>query len=185
MEFRLTYSGPLHTYGSPEEKQRIRLHFHPQLTELWLTHPGLTQLQGRWQKESLAKVGAWQFQPLVTSRWRLHCRLNILFLRPGLPGKLISKGGDIDNRIKTLFDALRIPALGELPKPNDPPWKGVTCCLLENDSLISGFDVETDQLLGGEAGGGPPMPDSCVQLVIHVAVKSALSLSGLGLAVWS
>jgi hypothetical protein len=117
----------------------------------------------------------------VTSKRQLHCHLGILFLRPGLPGKLVSQGRDIDNRIKTLFDALRVPGPGELAEP-DPPWQGVTCCLLEDDSLISGFGVEADQLLGGEAGGGPPINPSHVRLVIHVTVKSALGLTGLGYA---
>jgi hypothetical protein len=40
----------------------------------------------------------------------LACGLDILFLRRDMPGvPLIHSGGDIDNRLKTLFDALKIP----------------------------------------------------------------------------
>jgi hypothetical protein len=39
--------------------------------------------------------------------------LNILFLRADIPGKVV-QSGDIDNRLKTLFDALRMP---------QPTWK--------------------------------------------------------------
>jgi hypothetical protein len=53
--------------------------------------------------------------------------------------------------------------------------------LLEEDSLITGFDVETDQLLGGEAGGGPAKDSSHVRLVIQVSVKNAQSVMGYGL----
>lgn len=88
------------------------------------------------------------------------------------------------NRIKTLFDALRAPTIEELPDPN-PPGEGVVCCLLEDDSLITGFEVEADQLLGGEAGGGQPINSSHVRLVIQVTVKNAQSVMGYGLSTCS
>jgi hypothetical protein len=37
------------------------------------------------------------------------CALDILFLRRDNPGNLIASGGDIDNRLKVLFDGLRMP----------------------------------------------------------------------------
>jgi hypothetical protein len=40
--------------------------------------------------------------PLVTERSSLICKLEILMLRRGAPGQLVSKG-DIDNRIKTIL----------------------------------------------------------------------------------
>jgi hypothetical protein len=184
MEFRLTYDGLLpsagNKYNRKKEKHDIRMGLHPQLLELWFTNPGVKQLMGTWQKNCLIDVGAWRFQPLVTSRRHLHCHLKILFLRPGPPGKLISDGGDIDNRIKTLFDALRAPTADELPNPA-PPGDGLVCCLLEDDSLITGFEVEADQLLGGEAGSGPPIHPSHVRLVIQVTVKNSQSVMGYGL----
>lgn len=183
MDFRLTYDGYLPSAGSntrKKEKHDIRMHFHPQLCELWLTNPGLSQLQGTWQRTCLVRVGKWNFQPLVTSRRHLHCHLKILFLRPGPPGKLVSEGGDIDNRIKTLFDALRAPTTDELPGLN-PPGDGVICCLLEDDSLITGFEVEADQLLGGTAGGGQAIDSSHVRLVIQITVKNTQSVMGYGL----
>jgi len=49
-------------------------------------------------------------------------QLGSLFLRPGEPGRLVSRGGDIDNRIKTLLDGLRMPTDAiELPKESHPP----------------------------------------------------------------
>jgi hypothetical protein len=184
MEFRLTYDGPLRAAGNnsnrKEQKHEIRMSLHPQLCQLWRTHPGLKQLQGIWQQKCLITRESWSFLPLVTSQRSLHCHLTILFLRPGSPGKLICDGGDIDNRLKTLFDALRAPKSSELPCTN-PPGGGVICVLLEEDSLITGFDVETDQLLGGEAGGGPAKDSSHVRLVIQVSVKNAQSVMGYGL----
>ena len=47
----------------------------------------------------------------------LTCGLKILFLRKEGPGKLILQGGDIDNRLKTLLDALKMPSdLSEIVK---------------------------------------------------------------------
>ena len=87
------------------------------------------------------------FIPLVTERIALRCSLDILFLRPEEEGMII-QGGDIDNRIKTVFDALRMPkSLDEIghsgPQEDEDPFY----CLLEDDSLISEVRVTTDQLL--------------------------------------
>jgi hypothetical protein len=47
--------------------------------------------------------------------------LKITLLRPEEPGAIILQSGDIDNRLKTLFDALSVPAQpNQLPK-NDAP----------------------------------------------------------------
>jgi hypothetical protein len=68
------------------------------------------------------------FVPLITQDEGLACAIDILFLRPEAPGSIITKGGgDIDNRIKTLFDALRIPqecseVEGLSPGPNEVPF---------------------------------------------------------------
>ena len=54
--------------------------------------------------------------------------------------------GDIDNRLKTLFDALRMPQIGEKlgdPQEGEDPF----FCLLENDSLITKLTLATDLLL--------------------------------------
>jgi hypothetical protein len=52
------------------------------------------------------------FVPLVTHDMDLLCGLDILFLRPDKPGDVLW-AGDIDNRIKALIDALRIPKSNE------------------------------------------------------------------------
>jgi hypothetical protein len=58
---------------------------------------------------SIYAVGKYRFVPLVREEFALTCSLNILFLRADIPGKVV-QSGDIDNRLKTLFDALRMPA---------------------------------------------------------------------------
>lgn len=53
-----------------------------------------------------------RFVPLVHSGVNLVCGLDVLFLRRDNPGALIRSGGDIDNRIKVLLDALKMPKDG-------------------------------------------------------------------------
>jgi hypothetical protein len=89
----------------------------------------------------------YRFWPLVTEEYCVKCSLDILFLRPEEPGMLI-RSGDIDARIKTIFDALRIPknldeAGGSGPQADETPF----FCLLEDDKLISEIKVTTDTLL--------------------------------------
>jgi hypothetical protein len=79
---------------------------------------------------------------------------------------LILQGDDIDNRIKTLFDALKMPDEGDVPDEPDEPVPPVMYSLLESDSLIIEEAVETDRLL--------TKPDADwdeVHLLIQVSVK--------------
>jgi len=113
----------------------------------------------------------YRFVPLIGGAFgagtETVCALDILFLRRDPPGRgLVVTGGDIDNRIKVLFDALRLPEncdeLRGLPRGEDE-WPFF--CLLENDNLITDVKVTTDQLLT------PLESDeniNDVQLVIHV-----------------
>jgi hypothetical protein len=179
MEFRLTYRGPLAANGSVAEKQAIRRAFHPQLAELW-QHEPLRSIgpDGRHLWESGAEpsllfpVGAFDFIPVVSKRIHLISHLDILFLRREHLGALITSGGDLDNRLKTLLDALRIPTnQDELPR-GDQPQNGETpfFCLLEDDSLITRISVTTDRLFEPSAPGAR----SHVFLVLHVVVLPTL-----------
>jgi hypothetical protein len=64
-----------------------------------------------------------------------------------MPGSVL-QSGDIDNRLKTLFDAFRLPhSVDELggnlePQADEDPF----FCLLEDDKLITHVAVETDVL---------------------------------------
>jgi len=85
----------------------------------------------------------------VTEANGLVCSLDILFLRPEKPGSILGSAGDIDKRIKTLIDALRIPADGSEMKRHegDDPDPNPMYCLLQDDALITTLKVETDRLL--------------------------------------
>jgi hypothetical protein len=137
---------------SPKDKQAIRRALHPQLAELWRQDP-LSRLARQRQVlnehafgpgtvKLLTERGRFTFVPLVTPRLNLVCHLDILFLRPGPPGSLVQQGGDIDNRLKTLFDSLQLPDANQVT--DDTPGDGETpfFCLLEDDGLITRVSVD-------------------------------------------
>ena len=203
MRFRLTYEGELFSRqkkeGLANHKQEIRKSFHPQLKQLWKTHPFLStckvylgyeniadrpadvhvgsRLAGNEDeyyvlKDSVAKYfkkDNFRFVPLVCEKFHVSCSLDVLFLRPGLPSRTVHKG-DLDNRMKTLIDALRMPrnrdelgTFGCPDKDEEPLY-----CLFEDDKYITSLTVESDTLWS-------PKGDSknYAQLVIGVNIQPA------------
>lgn len=168
VEFKLIYRGRLPAVSRnstrSREKHEIRKVFHRQLREFWSVQPylskGLTKKQlntavGKEPRtpvevmaDRYARVG-YRFVPLITESRSLGAELDILFLRRDAPGKVVSSaGGDLDNRLKVLFDAFRIPlydqeVVGFAPEADEDPF----FILLEDDSLISKITVSTDRLL--------------------------------------
>ncbi|MCU1336519.1 MAG: hypothetical protein JWO19_2100 [Bryobacterales bacterium] len=121
------------------------------------------------------KICGFRFVPLVRKDNGFTCAIKILFLRRGHPGELISNGGDIDNRVKVLFDALKMPKnCGEVqadPQSGEDPF----FCLLEDDALITSVEITTDRLLTPLADNES---ENDVELVIHVTVIDPEALFG-------
>jgi len=178
------------------EKHDIRKLLHKQLARLWQAIPHLrqrteehsvlhappsksgtvTMAAALAQPSLLATLGktfercGYQFVPLVSNYLKLSCSLEILFLRRDMPGiPLIHSGGDIDNRLKVLFDALRVPTdCNELAGANkDPDESPYFYCLMEDDTLIHEVTVTTDTLLKPYA----PPQENDVHLIIKVKVR--------------
>lgn len=174
MNFHLRYSGPLpgKEKGSVEIKHRIRECFNEQLTNLIEDRDHV--IGNATYGNSYAKViRGIAFFPLVTSDYNMFCELDIQFFRRELPGNLISSGegygGDLDNRIKILFDALRMPSdEKEVPKRAlEESETGICYCLLQDDALITKFQVESLVLLGKVT----PENQKDVDLIIDAKVK--------------
>ena len=68
----------------------------------------------------MKKVGVFSFVPIVCEMFCTVADLDIIFLRPEEPGSILTKGGDIDNHIKTLLDGLRMPKESEIPSGDCP-----------------------------------------------------------------
>ena len=105
------------------------------------------------------------FFPLVSENLNLRAAIDITWFRPEEPGRVL-QSGDIDNRLKTLFDGLQVP-----PHENqfpDTPIVGTATepfhCLLEDDALISSLNVDTRQMLRVSS-------DDSVLLLIKVTTK--------------
>jgi hypothetical protein len=125
---------------------------HLQLRELW-DHEPLSNHRDKWLDprpdgdieigRALCRTGTHTFVALVKNDLRLVAELDILMLRPKRPGGIV-QGADIDNQLKTLFDALRYPekiqeiSAGWTPSAEEDPL----FCLLEDDRLITRVNVD-------------------------------------------
>lgn len=170
VEFYLTYEGPLKSNGRIKDKQAIRKHFHPQLERLWGRPPlDISEEEANrgvkpWERV-IEEVCDVRFAPLVTDKLDLVCELDIVLLWPDEPGGIIHHGGDIDNRLKTLFDALTCPDANQLEtirkdcQTNDPFF-----CLLKDDKLVTGVNVRTHTWLRSR-------DNSDVYVLLHVKVR--------------
>jgi hypothetical protein len=155
MRFVLTYAGPLPSNGNSQQKHDIRRALQPQLKEQWAIDPALDAIarsadNGITKLDQIAKKFArrgFRFVPLVMREYNLVCNLEIVFLRREEPGAVLQTGGDIDNRLKTLFDSLTVPQenqlQGAVPRDGEDPFY----CLLEDDSLVAGVEIRTERLL--------------------------------------
>ncbi|WP_156387263.1 hypothetical protein [Devosia sp. Root105] len=177
MRLRLVYSGPLvATQGAADRepprraalKHEIRRCFHAQLRWHWQTNAFLSETEAYPSDYDLApELGlhngrmrlvdavasrherwGYRFVPLVRRGWKVMCELDVLLLRHDPPGALVT-AGDVDNRIKTLIDALTLPQQQNQLTGNETPREEETpfYCLLEDDVLVSRLNVETDRLL--------------------------------------
>jgi hypothetical protein len=163
LEFRLVYSGPL--LGSSRvnpraaHKQQLRKWFHPQLRRLWKLHPILNELktdevgmngQSLTRQEVLGNQFdrfGYNFVPLVTKEKPIPCSIEILLLRPD-PYTSVIQSVDLDNRLKTLIDALRMPdSLAEVNSQSPTEDEKPFFVLVQDDSLISNAAIESDVLL--------------------------------------
>jgi hypothetical protein len=192
MEFTLYYRGPLKAATGrnkrKDHKHDLRRHFHKQLKELWKL-PQLSEFQNALlvpepdaleSRTLLRRVGQYHFAPLISSYFDLVASLEIVMLRPEPEGRIFVRGGDIDNRLKTLLDALKVANETAALPDNVPPSSDETpfFCLLEDDSLITNVDIQTAHWLE------PDVQDSDeVVLLLRVRTKpTRITWGNMGLA---
>jgi hypothetical protein len=181
VQFRLTYRGELRGRGSarPQHINALRLHFHRQLKRLWDVPPLNAKVYRRWLERQriedeygvLERRGDHRFVSIVSAGNDLLCSLHVTFLRPSSPGDLVH-GGDLDNRLKTLLDALRIPDVSLVPAGWTPSDEETPLhCLMSDDNLLTGIAIESDRLLE------PPTPDIKAELEVYIVIHVKLTAS--------
>jgi hypothetical protein len=192
MDFTLHYRGPLKAATGrnkrKDHKHDLRRHFHKQLKGLWKL-PQLSEFRDSLivpepdaveTRTLLRHVGQYHFAPLIGSYFDLVASLEIVMLRPEPEGRIFVRGGDIDNRLKTLLDALKVPNETAALPDNVPPSSDETpfFCLLEDDSLITNVDIQTAHWLE------PDVQDSDeVVLLLRVRTKpTRVTWGNIGLA---
>jgi len=192
MEFTLHYRGPLKAASQrnkrKDHKHDLRRHFHKQLKELWKL-PQLSEFRDSLivpepdaveTRTLLRRVGQYHFAPLIGSYFHLVASLELVMLRAEPEGRIFVRSGDIDNRLKTLLDALKVPndeaALPDNVSPSSA--ESPFFCLLEDDSLVTNVDIQTAHWLE------PEVQDSDeVVLLLRIRTKpTRVTLGNMGLA---
>jgi hypothetical protein len=122
------------------------------------------QIARRFQKHG------YRFVPLVTRALDVSCHNGLLYLRPGAAGGIIRRQ-DIDNRIKTLFDGLKMPGDAQDLGAYTSPAAGRTTpssAFVEDDSLITSLSVKPTCFW--KTTGSEPAADEA-RLLIHVIIR--------------
>ena len=143
MQLFLQYSGLLKSGNAKKasgHKHNVRLEFHPQLKNLLQS-----SYFSNWERYissgtvPTSIVGNISFVPVISQKLHAHASLEITIVRAGASSVIT----DIDNRLKTLFDALTVPQ--ELPRNIRNGAAERVYCLFENDNLITGFNVKAEK----------------------------------------
>lgn len=154
MKFKLLYFGELRV--NPKKRSQhitnIRMQFHPQLKKLVENSPW-NNLQKYMMPNptknpiSTRHIGGIDWNPIITPNLKLLAELDILLLHPEIVGLART---DVDNRMKTLLDALRSPQNEHEIGENTPKNMGPIYTLLDDDHLVTKISVNTSHLLTPE-----------------------------------
>lgn len=146
MKFKLLYTGELKI--NPKKRSQhlhdIRMKIHPQLKRLSEISPYDT-IKGKLfgTRRGIREIGGAKFFPIVTPELNLLAELDVQILHPEL---LETPHADIDNRMKTLLDALKRPqSTHEVAQGT--PKNEVIYTLLDDDHLVTKMMINTSHLL--------------------------------------
>ncbi len=151
MKFKLLYFGDLKV--NPKKRSQhiaeIRMKFHQQLKELLKVSPWhhLTEYMGPNAKKTpviTRHYNGIDFNPIITPALNLIAELEVQMFHPEIIGQ---SRADIDNRMKTLLDALRAPQTEHEVGENTPKNIGPIYCLLDDDHLVTKLTVNTSHFL--------------------------------------
>ena len=160
----LVYLGPLKSNGDAQHKSDIRQKFSEQLSTIYkreITENENQSVRELVEEKCTRTIAGIKYTSLVNRTLGLYAKLSVTMLSTKNSSIFANAQGDIDNRLKTIFDALSIPQespgikiRGKLPE--------LTICLLEDDVLIREVRVKVGELLTPEA------EKSCVHVLVDV-----------------
>jgi len=106
---------------------------------------------------------------MVCQEYNVLCGVELLILRRDRPGNVL-QSSDLDNRLKVIFDALKMPnkpnELGDnQPQDGEDPL----FVLVQEDSLFSHVSIETDELLDPPPESG--RDDYWARLLVKVTIQ--------------
>lgn len=190
MKFTLTYEGELRTSSkksggrsSADRKHELRSHFHHQLQRLWQVNGFLKN----WAKKvdhynhsrmedlllsNSPKIASMGFIPLVSRAVCLDCWVDFRILRPSHDSV---NAPDIDNQVKVLFDALKMPRTQDEMGKNFDQSSSPMYVLLEDDSLVTKITSTQDELLQ-PVPGKTEVQRNDVRVLIGVHIRPQIPL---------
>jgi hypothetical protein len=158
-EFSLVYTEVIRSSNnnSTKRKSDVRRALDKQLRPLWEMQPFKNidnQIDPKFRDKNIQsyiprKIGLIEYVPLISNANYLFAELEITSLTKaiGQPYLHPFKNGDLDNKIKTLTDALRRPQNNDEAKHDTAADDDRIFCLLDDDILISKYTVESHPLL--------------------------------------
>lgn len=180
MEFCIHYYGKLKSRDNAAGKHAIRRALHDQVKSLCVSDRfaqvfkgDLEETRRPEEKPMFVEHDGKRYWFLIAEDLATVVDLSITILVPHAVGRIIQNGGDIDNRVKTLFDALRVPAVAsEVPSSDSFDYgSGGMYCLLEDDKLINRISIRSYR-------DHAPLDGDSVRCLIEVETKITRALWG-------
>ena len=146
MNFTLFYPGEIRSGNKNNARHidEIRRAISPQMERLYSLEPltaggVICEPSGDSEKDKnmcccFTNVGGRNFSCLVSKWMRTACKLHITYYESEGSLSVANSLVDIDNKTKTLFDALALPLESQIASLD--PCKGRTHCLCQDDSLV-------------------------------------------------
>ncbi len=162
--FTLYYRGELKSNGNAAHKHSIRTCFHEQLERRFDIDALLQKFPSPPLQDFCHHYGIERESQVWFAHVDSPAELDVYMLSAGATGDLVSGGGDIDNRLKTLFDALQVPDVNQIRAVN-ASLPDVFQCAIANDKLISQIRVRSSRLLD--------VPADSREVVVVIEVSAA------------
>jgi hypothetical protein len=181
MRFTLTYIGELPATGNRRSSNpapklpiiwAIRNDLATQLEGVFLRHPAISGVGSIHSRAAFNTLrvpvvrSGFGFLPLVRPDLETVCDLKIKMLVNHEVGSVVTQAGDLDNRIKTLLDALRLPKDNEFF--GNSPTVDPCPCLLHDDAMVVDLCVSQERWYSRL-----PQTEKEVQLHLEVQVRTA------------